>query len=219
MGQAKPVHTEPWDVNKRLSELGLKEAILLEAGERGWVAFASCTLNHPPNFAAISAWAEAICSLGEQLVPEGWRRIDESMYPLIINKSGTVAISVATGDENTGNKDMDPLTRSAKGPKTLDAIYANRRQMIFSEMLPPIESLRTLGRDTWLLLVHRDIAARQMRSELSRPISINPKGKVNAWAERIILSPKQLDGIPDTLLGDGNGPQSPEISIPIRRRA
>ena len=104
--------TNPWDVNRRLAELGLEEPLLIRAVERGWVAFASCTLNHPPSIPGIWAWGETICSLGEQLVPRGWARINESMWPLIVNGSGTIALSAATGDENTGNKDEDPLTSS-----------------------------------------------------------------------------------------------------------
>src|ERR1035438_7039142 len=154
---AASIYTEQWDVNRRLGELGLEEAILLRAGERGWVAFASCTLNHPPAIPGIWAWGETICSLGEQLVPRGWERINESMWPLVVNKAGTIALSAATGNENTGNKEADPLTSSAKGPKTVSAIFANRRQLVDPRMLlGPIEPVKTPGRATWLLLIHRD---------------------------------------------------------------
>ncbi len=215
-----PIYTEPADVNRRLAELDLEEGILLRAAERGWVAFASCTLNHPPAIPGIWAWGETICSLGEQLVPRGWDRINESMWPLVVNKGGTVALSAATGNENTGNKDEDPLTSSAKGPKTVNAIFANRRQLVDPRMLlGPIDPIDSPGRATWLLLVHRDIGARQMRSELSRPISMDSEGRVDGWAERIILTPRQLDGIPETLLGGDDGPQGREITVEIRRRA
>ncbi|HWQ52252.1 MAG TPA: hypothetical protein VN442_01120 [Bryobacteraceae bacterium] len=217
---AAQVHAEPRDVNARLAELELEEGILLRAAQRGWVAFASCTRNHPPAIPGIWAWGETICSLGEQLIPHGWERINESMWPLIVNRAGTVALSVATGNENTGNKDEDPLTSSAKGPKTVNAIFANRRQLIDPRMLlGPLEPIETAGRSTWLYLVHRDITARQMRSELSRPISMDEDGRVDGWAERIILAPQELDGIPESLVGGTDGPQTPEITVEIRRRA
>jgi hypothetical protein len=215
------VRIEPPDVHRRLAELGLEEAILLKAAERGWVAFASCTRNHPPAIPAIWAWGEMICSLGEQLVPRGWERKNESMWPLVVNRAGTIALSAATGNEDTGSKDIDPLTSCAKGPRTVDAVFANRRQLVHPDMLVgPLESVKKpSGRSVWLLLVRRDIAAREMRIELSQPIAMDLEGRVNGWAERIILTSQRLDGIPEILLGDGDGPQSPEITVDIRRRA
>jgi hypothetical protein len=210
---------ESWDVNKRLAGLGLEETDLLQPAERGFSAFASCTPNHPPAIPGLWAWGETVCALGERLIPLGWERRNESNWPLVINKNGTIALSVATGNEDTGRKDGDPLTASAKGPRTVNAIMANQRQLVFPEMLPPVESLNAPGRATWLLLVYRDIDAREMRCELSRPISMDAEGRVDGWAERIILKPRPFDGIGDVLAGGDNGPQSPEITVEIKRRA
>lgn len=219
-GLGATIYAETPDVNRRLAELGLDEATLLRAGQRGWVAFASCTANHPPSIPGIWAWGETICSLGEQLVPLGWRRMNETMWPLIVNSAGTIALSAATGNEDTGNLDADPLTSCAKGPRTISAIFSNQRQLVGPWMvLGPIEPVETTGRATWLLLMHRDLLSRQLRLELSRPISIATDGRVNGWAERIILASQALDGIPETLLGGGDEPQSPEITVEIRRRA
>ena len=138
-----------------------------------------------------------------------------------MNKDRTIAVSVATGNEDTGTDgERDPLTTSAKGPRTVGAIAVNRRQLqLFEEMVPPVEVLNAPGRETWLLLICRDIEKREMRCELSRPVSLDPKGRINLWAERIILRPTSFDGIGDSLLGGGNGPQSPEITVDIKRRA
>jgi hypothetical protein len=86
-------------------------------------------------------------------------------------------------------------------------------------MLPPAETLNVPGRQTWLLLVYRNMDAREMRCELSRPISQDTERRVNGWAERIILEPRSFDGIEDTLLGGGNESQSPAINVTIKRRA
>jgi hypothetical protein len=127
---------------------------------------------------------------------------------------------VATGNEDTGRKDNDPLTASAKGPRTVDAVVANQRQLVmFPEMLPPKESLKDRGRATWLLLLHRDMDAREMRCELSRPISMDDDGRVDRWAERIILTSRPFDGLGGALADGDNGPQSPEITVEIKRRA
>jgi len=214
------IRSEPWDINKRLMELGLKRENLERAAERGLAGFLSCTANHPCAVPGIWAWAETICALGEQHIPLGWRRLDESNWPLIVNKAGSVAVSVASGNEDTGRDgDRDPLTTSAKGPRTISAIATNRRQLnLFGEVLPSAESLTTPGRQTWLLLVHRDIGSREMRCELSRPVSIDPRGRINLWAERIILKPRSFDGIGAAILDGENGPQSPEIKVEIKRR-
>lgn len=213
------VYVESWDVNKRLADLGLEEPDLLQPAERGFSAWASCTSNHPPAIPGLWAWGETVCALGERLIPLGWERRNESNWPLVINKNGTIALSVATGNEDTGRKDSDPLTASSKGPRTVNAIVANQRQLVFPEMLPPVESLNAPGRATWLLLVYRDIDAREMRCELSRPISMDAEGRVDGWAKRIILKPRPFDGIGDVLAGGDIGPQSPEITVEIKRRA
>ena len=210
---------QSWDVNRRLAELGLEEAILQRAVQRGWLAFASCTLNHPRSIPGIWAWAETICSLGEQLVPTGWKRVDESMLPLVVNATGTIALSAASGNENTGNLDEGPLTSSSKGPRTMSAIFANRRQIVIPEVISAAEISSAEDRSTWWLLAYRDISARQIRAELSRPISMDAEGRIDGWAERIILSSQQLDEVPEELIGGANGLQGPEITLEIRRRA
>jgi hypothetical protein len=220
---AKPalIHSEPWDVNKRLAELGLDEDTLIRSAERGLAAYLSCTKNHPPAIPGIWAWAETICALGEYYRPLDWERVDEANWPLLVNKLRTIAVSVATGNQDTGtNGDRDPLTASAKGPRTVGAIAVNRRQLdLFEEVLPPLEALNSPSRETWLLLICRDLEKREMRCELSRPVSLDLKGRINLWAERIILKPRSFDGIGDALIGGGNGPQSPEITVEIKRRA
>lgn len=219
MALSDSVYIEPWDVNRRLAELGLKEECLLQPAERGFTAWASCTANHPSAIPGLSAWGETVCALRERLIPLGWERKDEQNWPLVVNKGGTIALSVATGNEDTGRKDRDPVTASAKGPRTVSAITANQNQLVFPEMLPSLESLKATGRTTWLLLLYRDTDAREMRCELSRPIGMDSEGRVDGWAERIILSPRPFDGIEGALVGGGNGPQSPEITLEIKRRA
>ena len=58
MNEALPVYSDEWDVNRRLADLGLEEASLIRAVQRGLAAWASCTENHPPVFGGLSAWSE-----------------------------------------------------------------------------------------------------------------------------------------------------------------
>jgi hypothetical protein len=116
--------------------------------------------------------------------------------PLVLNESRTIAISVSTGTEGTGLRDGNPCTSSAKGPKTAGVVQVNQLQeFLFPEMaLPSKESLSATGRATWILLMHRDRDAQEVRCELSRPISMTDDGHVDGWAERIILNPTPFDG-------------------------
>jgi hypothetical protein len=204
------------DARRRLAELGVESKALLDAAGRGLAAAASFTPNHPAIAAGFMAWAETICALRDALLPLDWERVDEGNLPLTVNFEGTVAITVATGDEDTGRESGSPCTKSKKGPRVARAIAANQLQLFpIPVKLPQTESA---GRATWLLLIHRDYIARELRAELSRPIAMGEDGRVDAWAERIILDAVPFDEsfsfepAPDA-------PQGPDVDVEIKRRA
>ncbi len=215
------VFRESFDVRRRLAELGLQEEWLLLAVQRGYSARVACTLNHPPLYAGISAWAEAVRTLREQLLPNGFKRSDEGNLPFTINDEGTMAIAVATGDEYTGNSDVSPCTKNSRGPRTRNAVEANQYSLNFGDSPVSPEALATIrSRETWILLMHTDTEGRELRCELSRPVNMNEESRVDGWDERIILSVTPLDGDEITITGDeNNGPQSPEIIVEVKRRA
>src|SRR5206468_224233 len=101
---------------------------------------------------------------------------------------------------------------------TAEVVRWNRQQLTldFGDPSAVIESINTPGRSTWLFLMHRDLATRLLRIELSRPISMNKDGRVDEWAERIILDSIQFGDEPQTLNND-NANQSPEINVDITR--
>ena len=74
-----------------------------------------------------------------------------------------------------------------------------------------------MGRMTWLLLMHRDHQAQEVRCELSRPVNMSAEGRVSGWVERIILSSMPFLGPTGDVAP--NVPQSPEIDVEVRRRA
>jgi hypothetical protein len=154
-------------------------------------------------------------------VASHWDRVNENNQPLLVNRARGLALCVATGDKQTGQKDgLDPCTASQKGPRTVAAIAANNGQMLFPEFEAAIAAeIKANRRITWLLLVHRDTDSRTLRCELSRPTDMDQNGHVNAWGQRIILRDTPFDTLPVIGQGSGPGPQSPEISIDIKRRA
>lgn len=206
------------DVNSRLAELGLSRELLVAAVTQGMMARSECTPNDPPLYAGFATWALTVRGLREVLSPQpyGWSRSDEGGYSLVISPNGKMAIAVATGDENTGNPAITPLTKSPKGPRTQSAIEVNQYQ----ESLEGFESAEITNDPhsdcvTWILLQHYDQMRKEVLMELSLPTSIS--GKVDGWSERIILGALPFDSstvIPVPVL-----PNLPDIDIPLRRRA
>ena len=167
-------------------------------------------------FAAESCHANELAATATS----GWQRRNEANLPLVISEDRKIAISISTGDRDTGRKDGKPSTRSAKGPRTVGVVHANQRQeLLFPEMaLPSEESFNIKGQSTWILLMPRDKDAQEVRCELSRPISISEDGHVDKWAERIILGATPFDGFDATIFDHGTPPQSPEINIELKKR-
>jgi hypothetical protein len=209
----------PTDRPSRLAELGIEEAILSQAVQQGQSSWASCTANHPPLYRGIAAWAETVSALREQLLPKGWRRVEQGNLPLTVNECGNVAITVSTGDEQTGERDGSPCTKSSKGPRTATAVTANALQLkLFGDIrLQPEDLERINGQMTWILLFHRDLRGQEVRCELSRPIKMNIDGHVDGWAERIILGSMPF-GTDLIDIIRSNVSQTPNIIVPVKRK-
>jgi hypothetical protein len=203
----------------RLADLGLDEGFLLEAVQRGHAAWANCTMNHPPSFPGLSAWAEITCGLREIMLPLGWERSDEGNLPFTVNRTRTLAITVATGDEDTGRRDGSPCTRSKKGPQTSNAVKQNVLQnTLFGDIRLRPEDLKLIdGRMTWILLFHIDLTAAEVRCELSLPTKMNSEDHIDGWQERIILSSMPF-GSDSVKMKAPDVPQTPIIEVNIKRR-
>jgi hypothetical protein len=213
------IHFEPIDARRRLSQLGLTEDVLIQAVLRGQSEARSRTENHPKMYSALTPWGEANCALREGLSTEGWTRCDEGNLPFTVNKDETLAIIVATGDQNTGNKDLHPCTKSAKGPQTVKVVEENQRSLFPIKIdSGDVEKMREAqGRETWMLLFHRDDVNYEVRCELSRPINMDEDGHVAGWAERIILRSTPFES--DAVKIPTDAPQTPNINVNIKLRS
>jgi len=208
------IHSLVADVQQQLAHLGLDQDDLSEAVIRGALARSECTPNHPPLHAGFVTWSNTVCALREVLIPKGWDRSDEGNYSTVIHPSGKIAIAVATGDENTGNPNANPMTKSTKGPITRNAVAMNIHQVsLFPELIPLLPTTQLEGRITWLLLVSQQEG--KVKSELSLPTSC--EGKVDGWKERLILPDIDLDPTSSFNLMP-NLPSLPEIEIYVQRR-
>jgi hypothetical protein len=222
-----PILSDPYEVGQRLAEFGLVAEAFIIAANRGLAAWLETTLNDPPTFPGTAAWAATTRALREELIRSQWgTRLNEMNVPLVVNEAKTMAIAVASGDDETGQAGGSPGTRSPKGRATAEAVrenYRQDRQALFGFMIPPeaIESTRVAGRVTWLFLIHRDMKTRELRYELSRPTSIAEDGYVDGWAERLIFEASPFGGDGVRIKGengsDGDNGQSPEIIVEIRK--
>ena len=208
------VHSGHVNVVVRLAQLGLVESDLRDAVHQGMLALSECTPNDPPLIPGITAWGRVVRSLREGLILKGWSRSDEGNYSLVIGPEGNIAIATATGDEYTGDPFSNPATKSTKGPRTQSAVEFNSLQLVLFPdfQLPPSGDD---GKATWILLQHFDFLKKEVRIELSLPISYS--GRVDGWAERIILSSLPFDPASDInvpLL-----PDLPDIEVTLLRRA
>ena len=200
------------EVSARLANLGLSPEILVNAIVAGQVGRADCTRNDPPSFAGITAYAVTTRSLRDQLLPGGWEKSDAGNYSTVVNPDRSMAIVVATGDDNTGLESKTPKTKFPKGPATAAAVQRN--QLDFLELLgeksavvdpeppPPM---------TWMLLIGRQRGG--VRAELSLPDGVGEDNRVESWIERIILGDLPGDDGFDLPLPE-NGP---ELDIDVVR--
>jgi hypothetical protein len=222
---AEPViWSEPWDVDKRLAELGqgLTRSLLSEVVRRATAAFMACTPFHPRNFAPISRWGNGIAAFRELLVPYAWTSVDRDGQPLVVNPDETLAITITGADKQTGKKSDDdriqPRT-SAKGQITVDAVEING--FLFADMeadaMQKARSEARFVKNTWFLLLHMDRVTGQVHSELSLPSKLDEERRIIRWFERILLEPFEVDTTPLNAAND-EGPDDGDITIEIKRR-
>jgi hypothetical protein len=207
------IHANAETVTERLEMLQLSEQALREAIYQAHLQRARLTKNHPPTFPGLAMWGFAVGALGEQLSPMGWVRFDDGNYPLVVNEELGLAISVASGDEDTGNPYAHPTNRSKKGRNTVVAVESNLQADLFPETLQEQKDDAS-ERDTWILLHYTDVLKKEIRMELSRPTHIGDDGRISVWTERVLLGGISFD---DDLaeIVPLNGP---DIDFEIRRK-
>jgi hypothetical protein len=203
------------EIASRLDQLEVNEAALREAVYQGHLQRTRLTLNHPTIYHGLNMWGEIVAALREQLRPFGWIRQEVGGYASTVHEEQGLAISVASGDEATGNPFGQPCNRSRKGRNTIEAIAANRQLELF-DALPAETQEEADGKQTWFLIHHTDTVRGEIRLELSRPLNMDKKdGKISEWSERIILGSIPFD---DDLV-EIYPPNGPDIEINIRRKA
>lgn len=208
-----PILHEPAEVVDRLAQLGLTPQALRDAVAMGEAARNSCSANDPAIAPGFFAWARTTRGLRDELTAVGWRRSCDGGLETAVSPDGTLAITVATGDDATGRVGGTPKTKYAKGPATVAAIEQNQLSFLFAMPEPMVPGPVPTERVTWLLLIAR--GADEVRCELSLPRAIGEDGKVESWSERIILDAVGRDDEPTVISAD----QGPEVVVEVSRRA
>jgi hypothetical protein len=199
---------------ERVEALGIDPEWLRQAVKAGEVARDGCSPLTPLTFPGLSAWANRIEHLRTVSAPLGWKPVNARNMPMVESPDGQVAIVCIMGDEATGLEGTQPKTRHDRGPVTKNAISSNWEQLSFLPQLPGfIETRQRLTHPfTYVLLTYR--AGSKVRCELSLPRSMDEKGRVTEWAERILLDPIDLE--PQLLVPEA--PTSPRIDVEVNRK-
>jgi hypothetical protein len=217
MRQTKVV-SDPIERPKLLKQLGLTEGVLQLAATKGYSAWANLTMNHPALYRGVVPWGETMAAFCDSLIPLGWKRGEHGGQPFIMNTSLNFAITIATGDENTGLKEREPSTKSSKGTRTKFAVTNNAlAHTLFGDIRSENrKSLET--RITWILLfrLHQDETTSEIRCELSLPLKMNKEGQIDQWLTRIILSSTPFGA--STINVSSEPRQTPNIEIDVTRR-
>lgn len=186
------IATAPWvsgeSAGVQLAELGLTEELLQAALQRGEIDRATCTANDPSYLPGMLAQGRSVRALREALLPAGWSRDDVRGLPLVVSPNGDLALTVATGDEGTGDPHRPASSKHPKGAATAMLVATN--QLLLD--LPGVEGARRPDFTTWVLLFRR--APGQIVAELSLPRTITREGKIVEWEQRIMLTAIPLDG-------------------------
>lgn len=187
-----------------MTALGVTREELEDAVSVGEYARDNCTPFHPRSSAGTVAWSDTRATLARSLSLHGWKFEDDDGLALIVHPSGTHAISVQIGDEETGLKrhGYGPKLKHPKGSAMRDVVDGNdTQQSLFGNDVSPPKTIRVPIGDCkiWFLLRHR--AERvdgggDVRIELSLPRSVSDSGMVTDWLTRIIVGPVETTPAP-----------------------
>lgn len=172
------VFREPYDVGRRLAELGLNIKGLLRVREAALGASADATDFHPISAAGLFAWIQGTWALRNEFVNNGWELDTRDRVEAILNNSTRTKV-IFTNVDIACNDDCPPKPRSEKGAGAERACSGNLFEFLPSYALPPGDDVATY----YFMLDYEG------RAELTRPVI---KGKTfSAYLERIYLAEEE----------------------------
>ena len=202
---------DPVLVDSRLANLGLTRDDLTAPLGAGIAATQNITPHNPVMAAGFNRWSETVRGLRDQLVLKGWSAEDVGGLSVVLNKKTAVAISVSSGDEATGSDEV-PSTRNPKSGFVDRPVYEQQGVFDGVEASAPqaVDQQRIPSCTEWILLYTHDSDG-NIRSELSRPGSLDGSGRVNGWIERIDLG--EIDGGSTLAEIEPDAPEPPVVKV------
>lgn len=145
-----------------------------------------CSSLEPSNSAGFKAWAAAIRTLGEGLIPGGWIKRESRGLATVANPETLVALAVVHGDDATGISDRTPKSKRARGAQSVVYVGSNCKQfkLPFEEPFVPLPADEEYV--TWWLLIYSN-GDTVVRAELSLAIGLDEAGHLNDFRDRILL--------------------------------
>ena len=203
-------------------DFGLTEDVFHKVAEHILNGFNGVSELHPKGFGGTSAWANGTYALTETLTPLGWVREDPRNQPRLVFEKKGLAVTLSSGCPLTGvnHPHLQPRTRNEKGSQTARSVNFNARQsdmfQVTNEVKLELKSSRE--NNLWILLYYIDIDNGELRYELSLPLSMDERGKVNKWVMRYIFPAIQLKVEFDVGEDDGSEYFDNDVSVEVTPR-
>lgn len=173
-----------WDV--------VRDRILMRAQA---IARPYATELSPPGAAGQIRFIHLVRNLTEVLMPAGWERCDRNNIARLIHPERKLAVVITSGDEVTGTPfsqlKRKPKTKYAKGAAIRRVVEVNDTPPLF-DLAEPAEEVDLDEYKTWFLLVH--VSLLKIQSELSLAKTLDAKGFINDWIDRILFPDLPNDG-------------------------
>ena len=202
-------------VEERLAELGLALEPLQRGALAGLTARASRTSAAPKNAPGTDLYSHTVEELRLQLLPDGWFTECVRGQERTVSPDLKTAIVVSTGDGPVG-MNGNPKTAHPKGPLMRNAVESN--QQFIQESIPGLvvpagdqSDLDTTSCLVWILLLKVEV--NELSMELSLPDRFGDDGRVESWAQRILLPPIPLGSLVESTSYEG-----PVFDVPVERR-
>lgn len=181
--------SSPVDQDAQLKEWGLQRDLLKEAVFFAQGFYNDCTINDPPGFDRVMAYARAGRRMRDLFTQRGWLRDESSNQTAIRHEEKRLRVYPCNFCSNTANPDHSPVNLTEKGPAARRDTACNAQLSLFSspEVLPDAELDDSERYRT--LLLGMNFEEENARAELSLPVRFM-KGRFTGLAIRVPI----LDG-------------------------
>jgi hypothetical protein len=207
------IYAEPWDRDRRLRELGLDRAGLIEVVKAMVSARSDTTINNSQSAPSYYAWDAGVRALRELYGQRGWEKEILNGLETIKHPKLKIRVAPVNADAAVCSPDASPQNRTPKGPVTRKVIDLNGQIDMFANSPMGRPAIDHEGTSIWELLVHDD--GNKVLAELSRPIEFD-NGYFIAYSERIfILGPGEWDQLDLPSSGDDG---EDEFDVDVERK-